>query len=91
VSLRRYQHRPPFRIHTQEGVGTVEVKSFSKIIESAPFRPGGHNHYKKNISDCQEMDTERGGRRMNINVKCAIVAAVAGLLSAIIVNIIFRV
>jgi len=28
---------------------------------------------------------------MNINVKCAIVAAVAGLLSAIIVNIIFRV
>ena len=35
--------------------------------------------------------TERGGCRMNINVKCAIVAAVAGLLSAIIVNIILRV
>ena len=46
---------------------------------------------RKYFSDCQEMDTEMGGCRMNINVKCAIVAAVAGLLSAIIVNIILRV
>jgi hypothetical protein len=44
----------PLRIHTPRGAGTLEVKSFFKIIESAPFRPGGRFHYKKNISDCQE-------------------------------------
>lgn len=33
----------------------------------------------------------KGGSRMNIYVKCAIISAVSALLSAIIVNIIFRV